>query len=180
MVTASGRISATTWPSGTSFYTSGSVQPADVYLAATDLAGQPVGQADELGHERGRRSRVCLSGRCELLQPASVLVTDEEVTRCTSSPAAADAASIGQDHSSTKVNSSAANEVEKITPAFGVLRLIAYNSGCKTSSRSSCCTRSRIQIIVGTSITSVTTLVMTASSRVTSIALGNEGMPVFW
>ena len=72
------------------------LQPADVYLAAADLAGQPVGQADELGHKRGRRARVDLSGRCELLQPASVLVTDEEVTRCTSSPAAADAASVGQ------------------------------------------------------------------------------------
>ena len=34
--------------------------------------------------------------------------------------------------------------------------------------------------MVGTSSTSVTTLVMTASSRVTSIAFSNGGMPVFW
>jgi hypothetical protein len=111
MVTASGRISATTWPSGTSFSTSGSVQPADVYLAATDFAGQPVGQADELGHERGRRARVDLSGRCELLQLASVLVTDEEVTRCTSSPA------VGAGVSPTEVTAAIA------LPCAGAMRI---------------------------------------------------------
>ena len=42
---------------------------ADDHLTAADLAGQPVGQADELGHERSRRAGVDLGGRRELLQP---------------------------------------------------------------------------------------------------------------
>ena len=37
------------------------------------------------------------------------------------------------------------------------------------------CTRSLIQIMVGTSSTSMTTLVMTASSRVSSTALASPG-----
>ena len=41
-------------------------------------------------------------------------------------------------------------------------------------------TRSRTQIMVGTSSTSTTTQVMTASSRVISIELSRGGMPVFW
>ena len=41
-------------------------------------------------------------------------------------------------------------------------------------------TRSRTQIMVGTSSTSMTTLVMMASSRVISIELSSGGMPVPW
>ena len=46
--------------------------------------------------------------------------------------------------------------------------------------RASHCTRSRTQTMVGTSSTSMTTQVMTASSRVISIELSRGGMPVFW
>ncbi len=46
--------------------------------------------------------------------------------------------------------------------------------------RASHFTRSRIQIMVGTSSTMVTTQVMTASSRVISIALSSGGMPEPW
>jgi len=46
--------------------------------------------------------------------------------------------------------------------------------------RASHCTRSRIQIMVGTSSTSVTTQVMAASSRVISIALSRGGTPIPW
>ena len=46
--------------------------------------------------------------------------------------------------------------------------------------RASHCTRSRTQIMVGTSSTSMTTQVMTASSRVISIELSSGGMPAPW
>ena len=46
--------------------------------------------------------------------------------------------------------------------------------------RASHCTRSRTQIIVGTSSTSMTTQVITASSRVISIELSSGGTPSPW
>jgi hypothetical protein len=42
------------------------------------------------------------------------------------------------------------------------------------------CTRSLIQIMVGTSSTITTTQVMSASSRVISIALSRDGTPTPW
>ena len=71
IVTASGLTSAVTGPGRVELSTSGRSHAADGDRRPLTVAGEPVGEADELGDEGRRRPRVHLGGRRELLDLAA-------------------------------------------------------------------------------------------------------------